>query len=54
MPLEDAASWGEYLQRYQQEKVVRPRPDSEYAKPPRVTRYEKAREEVQYQLEHDL
>ena len=48
MPLEDAASWGEYLQRYQQEKVVRPRPDSEYAKPPRVTRYEKAREEVQY------
>ena len=48
MPLEDAASWGEYLQRYQQEKVVRLRPDLEYAKPPRVTRYEKAREEVQY------
>lgn len=44
----EPSSWAEAINMYAREKSVRPRPDSEYAKPPRVTRYEKSREEVEY------
>ena len=44
----EPSSWAEAINIYAKEKAVRPRPDSEYAMPPRVTRYEKSREEVLY------
>jgi len=45
---EEPQSWGEAIQQYSRAKTQRPRPDSEYAKPERVTRYEKSRQEVEY------
>ena len=45
---EEPRSWGEALQQYARAKTQRPRPDSEYVKPERVTRYEKSRQEVEY------
>ena len=47
-PSDEPQSWGEAIQRYAKDKQRRPRPDSEYVKPPRVTRYEKSRQEVEY------
>ena len=44
----EPASWGEALNAYVKEKTTRPRPDSEYAMPPRMTRYAKSREETEY------
>jgi len=48
MASEEPKSWGEAIQQYAKAKAQRPRPDEEYAKPYRVTRYEKSREEVEY------
>ena len=42
------ASWGESIESYRTAKLQRPHPDEAYAKPRRVTRYEKSREEVSY------
>ena len=46
--MEEPQSWGEAIQQYARQKGQRPRPDSEYAKPFRVTRYDKSRQEVEY------
>jgi hypothetical protein len=45
---DEPRSWGEAIQQYAKAKIQRPRPDHEYSKPYRVTRYEKSREEVEY------
>ena len=44
----ECGSWAELMQQHTKYNTTRPRPDSEYAKPPRVTRFEKSREEVLY------
>ena len=44
----ECGSWAELMQQHTNYNTTRPRPDSEYSKPPRVTRYEKSREEVLY------
>ena len=42
------ASWGEAIKAYQTTHTTRAFPDDAYAKPARVTRYAKSREEVEY------
>jgi uncharacterized membrane protein YgcG len=44
----EPSSWAEAINMYAKEKSTRPRPDSEYVKPYRETRYEKSRQEVEY------
>ena len=44
----EPTSWAESINMYAKSKTTRPRPDHEYAKPQRVTRYEKSRQEVEY------
>ena len=44
----EPASWGEAIKQYQSAHQNRPFPDDAYAKPARVTRYAKSREEVEY------
>jgi len=44
----EPSSWGEAMQQYTMSRTQRPRPDSEYVKPKRVTAYEKKRQETQY------
>jgi len=47
-PPAEPASWGEAIQQYQREKSTRPRPDSEYVRPPFITQYQKSREATEY------